>query len=67
VIEVDGGGHAEDGQIGADMERTAFLNSQGYCVLRFWNNEVLSNVEGVMMTIHEAIEDQQHRTVAPHP
>ena len=66
-IEVDGGSHGEKNQLAVDTRRTAFLNSQGYCVLRFWNNDVLSNVEGVMMTIHKAIEDQQHPTVAPHP
>ena len=66
VIEVDGGGHAEDERMSADAQRTAFLNLQGYCVLRFWNNDVLSNVEGVMTLIHEAINEQQRRG-APTP
>src|SRR5690348_15736460 len=55
VIEVDGGGHAEDRQVAADAERTAYLNSRGYRVLRFWNNEVLQQIEGVMLAIYDAL------------
>ena len=55
VIEVDGGGHAGDQQIVADASRTAFLNSRGYRVLRFWNNEVFNQIDGVMSTIHQAL------------
>ncbi len=50
VIEVDGGQHAEDGKDN-DMRRDAWLSSQGFTVLRFWNNEVLQNLEGVLETI----------------
>jgi very-short-patch-repair endonuclease len=57
IIEVDGGGHGEDHQIAADAERTAYLQSRGYRVLRFWNNEVLNEIEGVMSVIHEALCD----------
>jgi very-short-patch-repair endonuclease len=45
IVEVDGGQHAESS---TDAERTAFLNSAGYLVLRFWNNDVLSNADGVL-------------------
>jgi very-short-patch-repair endonuclease len=55
VIEVDGSGHAEADQLRADAARTDFLNSRGYRVLRFWNNEVLDNIDGVMTVIHDAI------------
>src|SRR5258708_38095481 len=55
VIEVDGGGHAADQQIAADASRTEFLNSRGYRVLRFWNNEVFNQIDGVMNTIHQAL------------
>jgi very-short-patch-repair endonuclease len=55
VIEVDGGGHAEDQQITADTRRTAFLNSRGYRVLRFRNNEIFNQIDGVMSTIHQAL------------
>ena len=40
IIELDGGQHSE--QIEYDERRTAFLNAQGYRVLRFWNNEVFA-------------------------
>jgi len=52
VIEIDGGQHAESA---ADAERTRFIEGQGYRVLRFWNNEVLSNIEGVLEVIQTAV------------
>jgi very-short-patch-repair endonuclease len=48
VIEVDGGGHADDQQIAADQRRSEFLNARGYRVLRFWNNEMFNQIDGVM-------------------
>ena len=57
IIEVDGSGHGEAQQVSADAERTAFLNSRGYRVLRFWNNEVLNEIEGVMSAIYAALYD----------
>jgi very-short-patch-repair endonuclease len=53
VIEIDGGQHSE--QIKRDMQRTKFLESEGYRVLRFWNNEVLGNIDGVLEMIQSAI------------
>jgi very-short-patch-repair endonuclease len=49
VIELDGGQHGE--QTTYDGARTDFLKSQGYRVLRFWNNELLENEQGVLATI----------------
>jgi very-short-patch-repair endonuclease len=49
VIEVDGGQHGED--IASDRERTAALEKSGYHVVRFWNNDVLSNPDGVLDAI----------------
>ena len=49
IVELDGGQHAEQAQ--ADKERTRFLESKGYRVLRFWNNDVLENTEGVLEVI----------------
>ena len=49
VIEIDGGQHADE--IEADARRTRALNARGYRVIRFWNNEVLSNLDGVLQTI----------------
>jgi len=57
VIEVDGGGHADAAQIAADGQRTAFLNSRGYHVLRFWNNEILREINGVMSVIYQVLCD----------
>ena len=59
IIEVDGGQHADSSH---DKIRDAWLNSQGYCVLRFWNNEVLENLEGVTTVIAEALKKPH-----PHP
>jgi very-short-patch-repair endonuclease len=55
IIEVDGGQHAENER---DVHRDAFLAGEGYRVLRFWNNDVLTNREGVLMTILEALEQR---------
>lgn len=65
VIVIDGGQHAVAGHATADAERTRFLESRGYRVLRFWNNDVLQNTEGVMTTIHDAMTFENR--VAPHP
>jgi very-short-patch-repair endonuclease len=48
VVEIDGGQHCENA---GDMERTFFLNQEGYKVIRFWNNEVLKNMEGVFLSL----------------
>ena len=48
VIEVDGGQHSESVE---DAVRDRYLIAEGYRVLRFWNNDVLGNLEGVLMTI----------------
>ena len=52
VIEVDGGQHAESQR---DLRRDAYLTSEGFHVLRFWNHEVLTNLEGVLTVIREAL------------
>jgi len=53
VIELDGGQHAE--QTTLDAKRTQFLESQGYRVLRFWNNDVMQNIDGVLEVIQSSI------------
>jgi very-short-patch-repair endonuclease len=53
IIEVDGGQHDE--QSGRDADRTRFLESQGYRVLRFWNNDILRNIDGVLQEIQSAL------------
>lgn len=49
IVEADGGQHAVETE--KDEERTQWLNSQGFTVLRFWNNEILTNIEGVLEVI----------------
>ena len=55
VIEVDGGQHALQREY--DEIRTQFLNSLGYKVIRFWNNEVKNQFEVVMEKIHQCTSD----------
>jgi very-short-patch-repair endonuclease len=49
IIEVDGGQH--DAQASSDQRRTKALEAEGFRVLRFWNNEVIENPEGVLEAI----------------
>ena len=53
VVELDGGQHAEDAQLKHDEQRSAGLKEQGIAVLRFWNNELLTNAEGVLQNIYD--------------
>ncbi|MBI4675540.1 MAG: endonuclease domain-containing protein [Chloroflexi bacterium] len=60
VVEVDGDIHAEPEQAKYDAERTQWLNEQKeYRVIRFWNNEVLNSIEGVLDAIHQALMREQ--------
>jgi very-short-patch-repair endonuclease len=53
IIEVDGGQHADNPR---DVVRDAYLAAEGYSVLRFWNNDVLANRDGVLLTILDALK-----------
>jgi very-short-patch-repair endonuclease len=64
VIEVDGGQHSASA---SDEARTRYLKANGYRVLRFWNNEVLQNTPGVLVTIDAAIEADRPPTPDPSP
>ncbi len=55
VIEVDGGQHAVD--VEKDKARTAYLEAQGFRVIRFWNNDVLDRIEGVVGEIEGVLAD----------
>jgi very-short-patch-repair endonuclease len=52
AVEVDGGQHNGSAH---DAVRDAWLSSNGWRVLRFWNNDVMNNMDGVLMTICEAL------------
>lgn len=66
VIEVDGAGHIEPAQVAHDLKRLEYLKAQGYRVLRFWNNEVLNEIEAVMTAIHSTLTEAS-RTIPPTP
>ena len=59
VVEVDGGQHEE----ARDAGLTAWLAAHGFRVIRFWNNDVLTNMDGVLQVILAALEEEQD----PHP
>ena len=54
IIELDGSHHFEQEEY--DKERTDYLESQGYKVIRFWNNDVINNIESVIKAITFALE-----------
>jgi len=58
IVEIDGGQHATMTEI--DNTRTEFLNARGYRVLRFWNNEVLQQLDAVLAKIFDSLTH-------PHP
>ena len=67
IIELDGGQHAV--QTNADVARTKILEAMGCLVLRFWNNDVISNIEGVLEEVMAALErsspEPPHPTLSP--
>ncbi len=63
IIEADGSQHAESDY---DSERHAYLAGQGFRVLRFWNNDILANTEGVSEAIWAALQDDKS-TPSPQP
>jgi len=60
IIEVDGGQHSESVR---DVARDQFLRQRGYRVLRFWNNDVIGNIDGVLEMIATALSEEK----PPHP
>ena len=56
AIELDGGQHAESTNLVYDEKRSQFLHERRIKVLRFWNNEVIENIEGVMEKIRMEIQ-----------
>jgi very-short-patch-repair endonuclease len=61
AIEVDGGQHAAGPQKEIDLRRDQWLSANGVRMLRFWNNEVLSNLQGVLQTIVMDLEKTPSR------
>ena len=61
IVELDGGQHTPEG----DARRTAWLKSQGYRVIRFWNPDVLTNMDGVLASIAQALTSHPHPNPLP--
>ncbi|WP_083198408.1 endonuclease domain-containing protein [Pararhizobium polonicum] len=59
VIELDGSQHASPMGLQHDEKRTAFLQSQGYHVLRFWNSDVFEELDAVLDTIFAIVQQRQ--------
>ena len=56
ILELDGGQHNQAETMRKDDDRTKWLQERGYRVLRFWDNEVLSNVEGVLEKVRNEVK-----------
>ncbi|MFH1908225.1 MAG: DUF559 domain-containing protein [Chloroflexota bacterium] len=59
IIELDGSQHLEQAEY--DVERTKYFESQGYKVIRFWNNQVMNDINRVIRVIEFALNDEQAR------
>jgi very-short-patch-repair endonuclease len=63
IVELDGGQHDQNRE--RDADRTRVLEAMGYLVLRFWNNDVMRNIDGVIEEILNTIGPE--RAEPPHP
>ena len=57
IIELDGSQHLEQEEY--DRQRTEYLEAQGYKVIRFWNNQIMNDMNGVILAITYALEENQ--------
>ncbi|MEM8856792.1 MAG: endonuclease domain-containing protein [Chloroflexota bacterium] len=55
IVELDGSHHAEQKEY--DEIRTAFLEAEGYRVIRFWNNQIMKEINGVLQLIEDALKN----------
>jgi very-short-patch-repair endonuclease len=67
AVEVDGGQHNFQRQQISDERRTRWLQAKGVTVLRFWNNEVMENIEGVWAEVAHAVALLSSRSATPTP
>jgi very-short-patch-repair endonuclease len=67
VIEVDGDTHAESTAQSNDAVRDDYLRGRGFRVLRFWNNDVMGNSDGVYSVIDEALTAASEHLAPPTP
>ena len=62
IVELDGGQHTEANEF--DLARTRFIEGEGYRVLRFWNPEVIDNIDGVLEAIGVALSPSPSQPLA---
>jgi len=65
VIELDGSQHNTDAHRQRDERRTLWLESEGYRVIRFWNNDLTSNMNGVLETVYAALYGSRDAETQP--
>jgi very-short-patch-repair endonuclease len=65
IIEVDGSQHGRDDNLKHDEARTRWLEAEGYRVLRFWNNDLTNNMDGVLEAIYAVIHGSSSAEVQP--
>ena len=65
IIEIDGDTHTGANAVASDERRTAYLQSHGYRVLRFWNHQVMSEMEGVLTVIQATIDEKSPPPLTP--
>ena len=58
LIELDGSQHLEQARFAYDIERSQYFEALGYKVIRFWNNQVMNDIEGVIRAIEFALHDE---------
>jgi very-short-patch-repair endonuclease len=63
AIEIDGGHHADEAIMKNDEERTAYLNQKGIKLIRFWNHDVLENLDDVLAEIDATLQDIMKKNV----
>ncbi len=59
IIEADGGQHGDGKAQAYDARRTRFLQNEGFAVLRFWNNDILGNIDGVLAEIAKSLSHRE--------
>jgi very-short-patch-repair endonuclease len=67
VVELDGGQHGDHEDARRDAKRDVYMKSNGYRVLRFWNNDVMRNLDGVLQTAADTLSTAAPPTPDPSP
>jgi len=65
IVEVEGGQHAEE--MAYDSKRDEWLSSQGFSILRFWNHQVLKEIEAIKEMIHKSLGEKHYPHLNPPP